>query len=163
MLRFSRKIYLLLQFSEYGRANGFFRKLMILRKKRRKGICHIFRLFGENGARNDHCRPKMKFFAVSMATEYRSADSWQNALPRHALSMYVKFHRDRISSLGAKLWTDKQTHKQKQRVIIRVCKTRQPPLRSGLASRRSNRQTDRQTDTTKIRVTSHANFFAILT
>ena len=65
----------------------------------------------ENGAQNGRCRPKMRFFAVAMATGYRSAVFASGALPRHVLRMCVKFHRDRASRLGSRSDTDKQTNK----------------------------------------------------
>ena len=72
---FSGKTYLVSQFLEYHTANGLVRNVMILRKILCSGIFDICDRLGENGLPTDHCRPKIRFFAVSGKTDFRSATS----------------------------------------------------------------------------------------
>ena len=74
LLWFSRKIYLLRHFFEYRHANGLACKLMIFQRSSRARILEFRLSWWENRAQIRHCRWKIMFFAVAMATEFPNAN-----------------------------------------------------------------------------------------
>ena len=98
---------------------------MIWRKKGRKPNFQLGPWFRENGGQNAHCRPKMRFFAVSMATEDAIENSKKRTTSEHACNVHAKFRSNPFTRLGV---GRSQTNKQTSQVATRIsayCEERQ--------------------------------------
>ena len=109
---FSPKMLLLLQFSELSLENRFIWKGMILRNVCWEQNFDLGLSARENGGWSGHCRQKMVFFRVAIATGGPIGFRLKSSSFEPSLHHPAKFQLDRIIRLGWRAVRNRQTHRQ---------------------------------------------------
>ena len=109
---FSPKMLLLLQFSELSPENRFIWKGMILRNFCWEQNFDLGLSSRENGGQSGHCRPKMRFFRVTIATGGPIGFRLKSSSFEPSLDHPAKFQLDRIIRLGWRAVRNRQTDRQ---------------------------------------------------